>query len=79
MATLSPAETMRRSIEEPSVVAWRAQQLVRVGVDQVPAAVLAGDPSVDLHALLVLVDRGCPPRVAARILAPLDRDPLPEP
>jgi hypothetical protein len=27
---------------------------------------------VDLHELLVLVDRGCPPPLAARILAPLD-------
>jgi hypothetical protein len=27
---------------------------------------------VDLHALLQLVDRGCPPHLAARILAPDD-------
>jgi hypothetical protein len=27
---------------------------------------------VDLHALLDLVDKGCPPQLAARILAPLD-------
>jgi hypothetical protein len=29
---------------------------------------------MDLHALLGLVDRGCPPDLAARILAPLDRE-----
>jgi hypothetical protein len=29
---------------------------------------------VDIHALLELVDRGCPPHLAARILAPLDCD-----
>jgi hypothetical protein len=33
---------------------------------------LAATPGVDLHALLALVDRGCPPELAARILAPID-------
>jgi hypothetical protein len=27
---------------------------------------------VDLHALLDFVDKGCPPQLAARILAPLE-------
>ena len=36
-----------------------------------------GDDDVDLHELLVLVDRGCPPELAARILAPLDAAPAP--
>jgi hypothetical protein len=35
------------------------------------AAELAADRGVDLHELLVLLDRGCPPPLAARILAPL--------
>lgn len=65
---------MRKSTDEPKVVAWRAEQLLRVGIDPAPAAELAQDPSVDLHALLELVDRGCPPHLAARILAPLDHD-----
>jgi hypothetical protein len=33
---------------------------------------LAATPDIDLHALLELVDRGCPPALAARILAPLN-------
>jgi hypothetical protein len=33
---------------------------------------LAREDRVDLHELLELVDRGCPPLLAARILAPLD-------
>ncbi len=33
---------------------------------------LARDTRYDLHALLSLVDRGCPAEVAARIVAPLD-------
>jgi hypothetical protein len=34
--------------------------------------VLAHQEQVDLHELLKLIDRGCPPDLAARILAPLD-------
>jgi hypothetical protein len=33
---------------------------------------LAEDCTIDLHAVLKLVDRGCPPALAARIFAPLD-------
>jgi hypothetical protein len=33
---------------------------------------LANDRRFDLHAVLELVDRGCPPELAARILAPLN-------
>jgi hypothetical protein len=36
------------------------------------AARLASDRRFDLHALLELVDRGCRPELAVRILAPLD-------
>jgi hypothetical protein len=39
------------------------------------ADTLAKDRRIDLHAMLELVDRGCPPRLAARILAPLDDPP----
>ena len=35
---------------------------------------LAGSDRIDLHRLLELVDRGCPPHLAARILAPIDDD-----
>jgi hypothetical protein len=33
---------------------------------------LGRDNRIDVHALLELVDRGCPPHLAARILGPLD-------
>ncbi len=42
------------------------------GFDNSLATRLAGDEAVDLHELLVLLDRGCPPELAARIAAPLD-------
>jgi hypothetical protein len=55
-------------------VSWRCEQLVRVGFDDVSAAKLAGTGDVDLHEVLDLVARGCPPTLAARILAPLTDD-----
>jgi hypothetical protein len=55
------------------VVAWRRRRLERAGFPAPLACSLAADRRTDLHALLDLVDRGCPPGLAARILAPLDR------
>lgn len=54
------------------VTTWRRCRLVDAGFEYALADGLAVRPSVDLHALLQLVDRGCPPTLAARILAPLD-------
>lgn len=53
---------------------WRRRRLIAAGFDAALAGELA-EGAVDLHELLVLVDRGCPPDLAARILAPLDRPP----
>ena len=51
---------------------WRRRRLIAAGFEPPLANRLASDDAVDLHELLVLVDRGCPPDLAARILAPLD-------
>ena len=56
------------------VVEWRLCRLREAGFPPVLASVLARQ-RVDLHALLELVDAGCPPELAARILAPLDHLP----
>ena len=61
------APTTARSLGE-----WRRRRLAAAGFEPGLAAELAGEPAVDLHELLVLLDRGCPPSLAARILAPLD-------
>jgi hypothetical protein len=53
------------------VSAWRERVLEQAGFDGVLAARLAADHQCDLHGLLNLVDHGCPPELAARILAPL--------
>lgn len=59
------------------VVAWRRRRLERAGFGPGVADSFAADGRVDLHSLLDLVDRGCPPHLAARIVAPIDA-PAPE-
>ena len=54
------------------VVAWRREQLVRSGFARALAARVASDANYDLHALIELVERGCEPELAVRILAPLE-------
>ena len=54
---------------------WRREQLIEVGFTPAAASRLAEDPRYDLHALIELVERGCPPVLAVRILAPLDPEP----
>jgi hypothetical protein len=62
--------TVERQMHE--VVSWRRDQLVRAGFTLPVAARAASDPRYDLHALTELVERGCPPELAVRILAPLE-------
>ena len=56
---------------EPEIREWRRRVLRQAGFGDELARSLADDGDVDLHDLLKLVDRGCPPELAARILAPL--------
>ncbi|MEA2218124.1 MAG: hypothetical protein QOJ35_750 [Solirubrobacteraceae bacterium] len=70
---------MRQTPAQPSPPAlrralgdWRRRRLIAAGFEATLAGRLAHDDAVDLHELLVLLDRGCPPQLAARILAPLD-------
>jgi hypothetical protein len=54
------------------IVTWRRRQLVHAGFPRALAAEVANDAAYDLHALIELVERGCPPALAVRILAPLE-------
>jgi hypothetical protein len=54
--------------KEALVLEWRAQTLVRAGFDEAAAIDLAVSKHVDLHAAVRLVERGCPPETALRIL-----------
>jgi hypothetical protein len=64
----------RASRPELQILAWRRMRLLDAGFDLELADELAGDSRIDLHALLELVERGCPPSLAARILDPFDGD-----
>jgi hypothetical protein len=57
------------------VMEWRRDQLAHTGFPLPLAVRLAEDTRYDLHALIELVERGCPPELAIRILAPLDERP----
>ncbi|NYI75816.1 hypothetical protein [Nocardioides panzhihuensis] len=59
----------RQALDE--AVAWRRRSLLRAGFPPDLASDLATDVRLDLHAVLQLVDRGCPPELAIRILEPL--------
>jgi hypothetical protein len=57
--------------EAANAVAWRRARLRKAGFGTALTEQLSREPAVDLHALIGLVERGCPPPLAARILAPL--------
>lgn len=54
--------------ESERVTAWRAHELLRAGYEPLVAVTLAEHAEVDLHQALEIVERGCPPDLAARIL-----------
>jgi len=56
------------------VVRWRCDQLVASGFPEPLAARLAENVHYDLHALIELVERGCQPELAVRILAPAEEE-----
>jgi hypothetical protein len=56
------------------VVAWRRAQLLRAGFSRSLAARVARDERYDLHELIELVEHGCAPSLALRILEPGERD-----
>jgi hypothetical protein len=68
---------MKRHVEipprfvPPDVLLWRRTILLQAGFRGDLVRQIAADPGYDLHELLNLIDRGCPPQLAARILAPL--------
>jgi hypothetical protein len=61
-----------RSTEE--VVRWRRERLAETGFPLSLAASVAMNRHYDLHALIELVERGCPPELALRILAPFEEE-----
>jgi hypothetical protein len=54
--------------EHERVERWRAEALERAGYDAAAAAELAARPDVDLHQAIGLLENGCPPETALKIL-----------
>jgi hypothetical protein len=52
------------------LVSWRMEQLLASGFSSRLAGRVARETCYDLHALIELVESGCPPELAVRILAP---------
>ncbi len=63
---------MQRARSEAELLRWRRDQLAHAGFPLPLAARLARDPDYDLHLVIELAERGCPPDLAIRILAPLE-------
>ena len=64
----------RRRRPAQTIAAWHRAKLVEAGFDGRLARELA-DGRVDLDELIALVESGCHPGLAARILAPLEPSP----
>jgi hypothetical protein len=77
MTLHKPQAPGRASGPPIDVQAWRSLRLLDAGFPAALADPVASDPRFDLHALLQLVDRGCPPDLAVRILSPLPREVAP--
>ena len=59
----TPKETERHRIER-----WRAEELERAGYGRDESHELAGRLDVDLHLAVQLLEKGCTPDLALRIL-----------
>ena len=62
------AEVNYPDTEIERVVRWRAKELERAGYDQRQARELAARHDIDLHYAVELLQRGCSPQLALRIL-----------
>jgi hypothetical protein len=47
---------------------WRSEELERAGFGRRAAGRLAARHDIDLHTAVQLLERGCPPELAVRIL-----------
>jgi hypothetical protein len=68
MESMSATEVHIVETEAEKVERWRAEALEKVGYDLESALELASRPDVDLHQAVELVEAGCPPELALRIL-----------
>lgn len=62
----------RREDAVPGSERWRRRLLEHAGIAPELARAVARDERYDVHELLGLLERGCPPQLAIDITAPLD-------
>jgi hypothetical protein len=65
---------MPQQQKSQTVVNWRRRELIHTGFPRPLAAKVARDERYDLHELIELVQQGCAPALAVRILSPIDGD-----
>ena len=65
---MTPLALAHKATERDCLRSWRLDQLVRVGYPPWDALVLSRRDDIDLRAAVSLLDRGCPPETAMRIL-----------
>jgi hypothetical protein len=63
---LEASESSSLNDEEQLVIEWRLEQLEKLGVSRIKAALFAG--FVDWHEIAALVSRGCSPELAIEIV-----------
>jgi hypothetical protein len=68
MEPIAAPELSRPDTETERVERWRAEVLERAGFDVDSAQELASRPDVDLHRAIELIESGCEPDLALRIL-----------
>ena len=54
--------------ESERIERWRVEELERAGYSHGDAVELASRSYIDLHLAVELIERGCPPETATRIL-----------
>jgi hypothetical protein len=54
--------------EQMQIELWRTEELERAGYSQRAAGRLAARQDIDLHQAVRLLQRGCPPELALKIL-----------
>ncbi|HVM18295.1 MAG TPA: hypothetical protein VM290_11995 [Gaiellaceae bacterium] len=62
------AAQLHEQSELERIERWRRDALERAGYPADAAAAIAARHDVDLHAAVALVERGCPPETALKIL-----------
>ncbi len=63
-----PATEAERGTEIERIEAWRVEVLERAGYDHEAAVEIATRLEIDLHRAVELLEQGCPPDIAVRIL-----------